>query len=267
MTRSITLWILAVIITLGFAIYQRTTGPSYPISGTAELAGSEIDFTLLTSHETVDDYRLVLAAPNLEISGDLIFKRYRSHDDWSRIPMQRSGDSLISVIPRQPAAGKVMYQIEVHSPNLEPQMLTETPVIMRFRGPVPAYVLIPHIFFMFFAMLLSSRTGLEAAVGKPSLRPLTYWTIGLLTLGGMILGPIVQKFAFDAYWTGWPFGTDLTDNKTAVAWIFWLVAAWRLHGKNGRWWVVAASLVTLIIFLIPHSLLGSELDYTAMEES
>jgi hypothetical protein len=40
----------------------------------------------------------------------------------------------------------------------------------------------------------------------------------------MILGPVVQKFAFGEYWTGFPFGTDLTDNKTLIAFIGWIIA-------------------------------------------
>ena len=33
-------------------------------------------------------------------------------------------------------------------------------------------------------------------------------TFGLIAVGGFILGPIVQKNAFDAYWTGIPFGWE-----------------------------------------------------------
>jgi len=76
----------------------------------------------------------------------------------------------------------------------------------------------------------------------------------------------VQKFAFGAFWTGWPLGTDLTDTKTAVALLFWLIAMWRLRRRSGgRVRTIIASVVTLIIFLIPHSLLGSEIDYTEIE--
>ena len=46
---------------------------------------------------------------------------------------------------------------------------------------------------------------------------LTFLTMGSLFLGGMLLGPIVQNFAFGDYWTGIPFGWDLTDNKTLLA--------------------------------------------------
>ncbi len=40
----------------------------------------------------------------------------------------------------------------------------------------------------------------------------------------MILGPIVQKYAFGELWTGIPFGWDLTDNKTLIAFLFWILA-------------------------------------------
>ena len=87
-------------------------------------------------------------------------------------------------------------------------------------------------------------------------------------VGGLILGPIVQKYAFDAYWTGWPFGHDLTDNKAAVAMLFWLIAYWRMRkDRRSRAWPLMASIVVLIIWLIPHSMLGSELDYTQLEST
>jgi hypothetical protein len=36
------------------------------------------------------------------------------------------------------------------------------------------------------------------------------------------------------------------------------------RGKPARGWVLAASILLLVVFLIPHSLLGSELDYSKM---
>jgi len=81
----------------------------------------------------------------------------------------------------------------------------------------------------------------------------------------MIFGPIVQKYAFDAYWTGVPFGFDLTDNKTLIAFIAWIVASVMVFkSKKPAYWVLGAAVVTLIVFLIPHSVLGSELDYSKM---
>jgi uncharacterized membrane protein len=84
----------------------------------------------------------------------------------------------------------------------------------------------------------------------------------------MILGPIVQKFSFDAYWTGWPFGYDLTDNKSLIAFIFWGIALIVMsRNRQNRVWPVLASLVLLVIFLIPHSVLGSEIDFTKEQKT
>ena len=64
------------------------------------------------------------------------------------------------------------------------------------------------------------------------------------------------------------YGKDVrrpSDNKTAVAFLAWLLA-WAALGraKNPRRWMAGAAIVTLAAFLIPHSVLGSELDYSKM---
>jgi hypothetical protein len=145
--------------------------------------------------------------------------------------------------------------------------LTEEPVIIRFKGSVPAVVLLPHILLMFIGMLYSNRAGIEALDSRGSPKKYMNFTIIFFFLGGLILGPVVQKFAFDAYWTGVPFGIDLTDNKTLIAALGWIVA-WRKNSnaKQGRGWILIASILMLAVYLIPHSLLGSELNYTNMSD-
>jgi hypothetical protein len=94
-----------------------------------------------------------------------------------------------------------------------------------------------------------------------------------MTVGGMVLGPIVQKYAFGAYWTGFPWGYDLTDNKTLIMWLAWIAACAVLGrprrkdvpGWKGRLTVFAAAAVMTVVYLIPHSLRGSQLDYTQVE--
>ena len=87
----------------------------------------------------------------------------------------------------------------------------------------------------------------------------------MFLLGGMILGPIVQKFAFGEFWTGFPVGKDLTDNKALVAFVFWIIA-WAGNIKKPRPYLpVIAAIINLGIGFIPHSLMGSELDYTSGE--
>ncbi len=258
---------VAVVLTLSSAIYQRMTGPTYPISGTVKINDLTIDYRLLRSHDTGVDAEIRIPASDQTIHGEFSYRRYRSHDDWTTVPLQRSGNDLLAYIPNQPAAGKVMYNISLSGEESKPLPLNEEPVIIRFKGPVPDLVLIPHIFFMFFAMLLSNRSGLQVLARGGNLFKYALWTTGLLLAGGLILGPIVQKYAFDAYWTGWPFGHDLTDNKLITAFIIWGLAVWKnkADGKHPGW-VLAASIVLFLIYMIPHSVLGSEIDFTVLEQ-
>jgi hypothetical protein len=113
---------------------------------------------------------------------------------------------------------------------------------------------------MFLAMLLANVSGLFALGKVDSYKRYTFVTFGLLTIGGMILGPLVQYYAFGDLWTGIPYGWDLTDNKTLIAFIFWLIAVVGQTKKDRPYLTVLASAVILIVYSIPHSMFGSELD-------
>ena len=76
----------------------------------------------------------------------------------------------------------------------------------------------------------------------------------------MILGPLVQLHAFGEAWAGIPFAWDLTDNKTLIAFLFWILAMVMNRKKERPGYVIVASLVILIIYSIPHSMYGSQLD-------
>ena len=128
-------------------------------------------------------------------------------------------------LPVQPPAGKLQYYIDITDSRGTRSLLKETPVVIRFKGGVPGYILIPHILLMFLAMLFSTA-GRNACTFKRIhlIKSMALWTLVLLIAGGMVLGPLVQYFAFGDFWTGIPFGWDLTDNKTLIALIFWIIA-------------------------------------------
>ena len=258
-----TLWFLAIIITLSSAIYQRMTGPTYPMRGKIKLENTEISFKLLRSETTNQDAPIRLMIPDTSISGYVKYKRYRSHDEWSQMPLLRSGDTLQAFLPKQPAAGKIMYFVYLNQNEISLSLTKQEPIVLRYKGAVPAAVLIPHILIMFLAMLFSNRTALEAldSAGRP--KRLMYVTIALFFVGGLILGPVVQKFAFGEFWTGIPFGHDLTDNKTLIGMLGWLFAWFTNRGdRKNRLSFIFAAVLLLAVYLIPHSVLGSELDYT-----
>ena len=258
-------WFLAVVITLGFAVYQRMTGPTHPLRGKAAVAGTEVKFRLPRTAETVRDAEVRIPAP-APLQGYLEYKRYKTEDAWTREALAREGGDLVGFLPKQPTAGKIVYKITLTDGDAATPVTGDGPVILRFKDPVPIWLLIPHIFVMFAGMLFSTAAGLAALDKKKNPRRLALTAATLLIVGGFVLGPLVQKYAFGVLWSGFPFGMDLTDNKTVIMLLFWIAAivAGR-KGKPARPFVLAASLVTLVIYLIPHSLLGSQLDYTKMQ--
>lgn len=259
---SIVLWISSVIFTLAFVVYQRTTGPTYPINASITLNKQDYRFKLIRTFGGETDAEIRLLIPDTSVSGDIRLKRYKSHDEWSSTELLRDGDYLKAFIPEQPPAGKVMYQVFL-TDSISSQILTKSPVVMRFKGHVPDWIVIIHVLFIFTAMLLSTRAGLEAFINGRRVFIFTILTLITLTIGGLVFGPIMQKYAFGAYWTGWPFGNDLTDNKTLVALIFWIIAMASLLRDRQRYiWVKVAAIILIIVYLVPHSVLGSELDYT-----
>ena len=263
MKKSV-LWSLAVVITLGSAVYQSLTGPTYPLRGKAVVAGTAVEFKLPRNAETVGEAEVAVAAP-APLAGYLDYRRFKTEDAWTRVTLVREGDRLIGHLPKQPAAGKLAYTVSLTGGYVATSITGDDPVILRFKDPVPIGLIIPHVIIMFAGMLFSTAAGLAALDKKKDPRRLVLWTVSLLFVGGFILGPLVQKFAFGVAWSGFPLGTDLTDNKTLIAFLFWVAAliAGR-KGKPARPFVLAASLVTLVIFLIPHSVLGSEFNYSKM---
>jgi hypothetical protein len=153
-------------------------------------------------------------------------------------------------------AQKFEYHVILVKDNQKTE-LPSKPVVLRFKGDVPLFILLIHILVIFSAMLVSTRAGFEFLNNDPDYKKFAFWTLGIITLGGLVLGPVVQKFAFGEFWTGIPFGFDLTDNKTLIAWVAWLVAAIAcFRSKNPGRWILGAALVTLIVFSIPHSVLS-----------
>ena len=262
--HKILLWIVAFLITAASAVYQRRTGPTYPVRGKVVLDETIVSYRLLRSHEVGQGAPIRLTVPDTTVTGYIRYRWFEMPgEELEMIPLKRQDDALIAQLPERPPAGKIMYFVYLEKGGEKYSLSADEPVVIRYKGGVPTAVLIPHVILMFLAMLLSTRAGLEALDAEGKFRRYMAWTIVLFFISGFILGPIIQKFAFGAYWTGVPFGTDLTDNKTLIAMLGW-VAAWiqTRRGQHGRGWVVFASVLMLVVYLVPHSLLGSELKYT-----
>jgi hypothetical protein len=203
------------------------------------------------------------------INGHIEYKRYKSYDTLSSADMTLVEHHLQFELPHLPPAGKMMYRVILKKGDQQVRLNQGKFVVLRYKGKVPVGVLVPHIFFMFLSLLFASRAFLAVLTREAEHAPyLVNVVMASLFLGGLILGPIVQKYAFGAYWTGWPIGHDLTDNKTFLMFVFWLIAWFKIRKDPlHRLWVIVAMFVMMAVYLIPHSAWGSEIDYTKKDTS
>lgn len=278
--KKTVLWTLTIIITLSAAYYQRKTGPTYSKKITVNVNDSVYKLKLVRSIAIDDRSEVKLKIKDPSIKARLFFKRlgiveeYQvSEFEYKEYPVESflmnkvfkvtEEKGLFAPLPQQPAAGKLQYYIEISDSKGTRELFKEAPIVVRFKGGVPRFVLVPHVLIMFAAMLFSTLAGLLALVRLPLYKKYALWTLILLTAGGMILGPVVQYYAFGDLWTGVPFGWDLTDNKTLISFLFWVLAVYMNRKRDNPIYTIIAAFILLLIYSIPHSLFGSQLDYAS----
>ncbi len=273
MSRSVWLWIIALLITLASARWQRVTGPTHELPGDVVVGGAKIHYVLPRTHKGAGGQTVAIRVP-ATVVGLLEWKPVGSREPWTVEPMPRSGDRIAAELPHVAPGEKLWYRVRLAAAPGGPAAGAGAtvlipplrPAAIRYTGTVPAGVLVPHILLMFLGMLLSTRAGLEVLQQAPRFRGLTWWTLAVLVVGGLVFGPLVIHGAFGGWWTGWPVGGDITDNKTLIAVAAWILAALLVgRARLDRAVVAIASLVTLVIFVIPHSWTASEPLHTALE--
>ncbi|MEN8229106.1 MAG: hypothetical protein ABFS38_13190 [Bacteroidota bacterium] len=259
MRKKVVFWFLAVVVSLGTMVYQRLTGPTYEKDYEISFNGTDYKFELPRSHGGDTDCPVELELPE-QFQGNIIWRQFPTENSWETLSLVRKDGILHTSLPHQPPAGKLEYHLELKAKGDIIDLGDEENVVIRFKGSVPAWAQIPHVLLMVLTVIWSTATIFFALANLPVYKRYVGMTILFLLLGGFVFGPIVQKFAFGQYWTGWPLGEDLTDNKVLFA-LTAFVVAWFLRKKSySRWLAIGASLIMLAVYLIPHSMNGSELD-------
>jgi hypothetical protein len=258
--KTVFYWVLAVLITFGAVIYQRKTGPTYDKKVDVTIDSNVYKFKLVRSHGGEENFQQNIIVPDQNVSGVMEYRKFPTRDEWTKIEMVRQDDKLSGILPHLPPAGKYEYKITLEKDGQQFPLNEGQSVVIRFKGDVPGAVLIPHIFFMFFAMLLGNLAGIMAIFKHKKYKFFTNVTVIALFIGGLILGPWVQWYAFGEAWAGVPFAWDLTDNKTLVTFVFWLIAFAMNRKKEKPVYTIVASIVMLAVYSIPHSMFGSQLD-------
>ena len=144
---------------------------------------------------------------------------------------------------------------------------------IRFEGSRSTPLLIVHIGFMFgsfLLMVLAFMTAWEHVKESAVLHRLSklvLWATVCLFIGVIPVGFWINYQVYAAYWTGFPLGRDITDSKSLLILLYWILLlfyfkgsvfsqnpARNLAGAAGlKWMTIFGVLLSLAAFLIPHS--------------
>jgi hypothetical protein len=184
------------------------------------------------------------------------------------VPNQGRGSEFSYRFQLEDAAGRVLARIPVEESKDKPKQLW-----FRFEGPRSTILLIAHIACMFVSFLLMVfvlLTAFEDVKNKAvriRLGKQTLWATIILFLGTFPIGIWLEYQVYATYWTGIPFGHDITDSKALIIFIYWFVMLYLLKGSalSGdprkdvigatatRWVAVVGVVLSLALYLVPHS--------------
>jgi hypothetical protein len=203
-------------------------------------------------------------------------------DEYKQLEMRPLDDSTDNNFTASTVVGKKLqrfyYYFEVRDSSAA-VLATFTdeenaPYSLRAIGHVPLLVIGSHLLLIFATVFFIIMAGFHSAGAissglsiKPIGRHYLAATIAAF-LGGYPIGFAMNWYAFGVLWEGVPFGTDATDNKTQLLFLYLIfmmlattgAALGRKHArqffsnKTTGWFGVIGVLVMLAVYFIPHSI-------------
>jgi len=278
----------AVIITIVLFAIARDNSEGRPEFKTSAENGYTFEFNTVPKQFEYQD-----ASFPIKVVGDLDNKtvvmrvtdigadRYTPLGDYKSITMTPHEDSTGANFIATTKAGKKLqrfyYYFEVHD-STGAALATFTddegaPFSLRAIGHVPIPVIGSHLLLIFATVFFIIMAGFHSsgaiACGSP-IKPIgRYYLAATITafLGGYPVGFAMNWYAFGGLWEGVPFGTDATDNKTQILFLYLIFMMLATIGaafgrkdarqffsnKTTGWFGVIGVLVMLAVYFIPHS--------------
>ena len=275
--------LIAFIFTLVLLFFARKTTTVKPVHKTVERGG------ILIEHDTVPKKRgegdAVIPVKVTGAKEVKLFYRI-GKGEFQAVNMnlkEGESDLFVASIPHHKKGTKAWYYIEaqkqigdkrvaVSLPDKESSRFK--PILLKFEGHSPPFVILSHILCLFgaiFFSVLAAFSAVDVKKGKGTLKKsvgFSLLTFIFLFVGFFPLGWALNYFTFGVLWEAFPFGSDVTDNKGQIAFISWLVTLFLVKGmvlgknpsknlvseKTYSIMVIISFVITVAMYLIPHSL-------------
>ncbi len=212
-----------------------------------------------------------------DIAEPAVFLYYKSEQDlFVVVPMQHLEDGIyFGRIPAHKRGSLITYYLEARAGD---DLVVEVPAADRprfefyFKGRPDRRVLIAHVAVIFGALFFFLLAGYFAYKGLTDRRANMHAPrLGLagsvlFFIASIPLGMIIAYQTYGKPWTGFPVGSDFTDNKSLVILLYWAAATFFYRGSALRkdpssdlmpwralpYVYLAGAIITVVLFLIPH---------------
>lgn len=265
-----------IVITLLIFVVARRISKNRPSELDIEFAGARVTHTSVFEQVGPGEPRIDLRIEPAGAAEPSLVYRIGGAELLETVPMDRAGDVWTARLPSLERGRRIEYGFRLAGTGetAAERPLTTRLFLLKYKGEVSPTVLVLHVLCMFasFFFIVESLIGAGAILARSETKEftlaMTRWVLLFSFLGGWPLGFALNWQRFGVMWEGYPFGYDVTDNKTQVMFLFWLVVmllSWRsFFGKRDggdpvpdrvyAWAVVVSAVVSLVLFLVPHSL-------------
>lgn len=278
----------AIVLTLALLYIARNTSRGRPEELSYKTDGVAFEYTTVPKVIVGDTANIAI-----EVSGDITEDAYvalRRAKPHHRAPLKKLDDYMIvrmlpfdtadavyyAEIPAGEKGGRTYYYFQVRQNR---QVLAEWlpdggPFVLKFFGEVPSTILVTHIILMFatvFCVVMAAIRAVPLTRGEGRVHDMArcmFMAAVFAFFGGYPFGWAMNWYAFGVVWEGVPFGTDATDNKTQLLFLYLVFVTLSSMGSLTRGRLghdlfskrtlgrlgIGALILMLLIYLIPHSI-------------
>lgn len=262
---------IALILTIGLLAIARRTSTRHSAEHFIQTGDIKASHRTITEAFNAEPALDVVVAPTSGLSAIAYYSTTKG-GPYKADTLAMTNEGFSGVLPVLEKGKKWFYHIDLlKNGSIVGKFPARGDQFIKFKGHVPVYILVPHIFCMFatvFLGLMTVFTAFDVVKGKGEIRKsVNYllWTTVFVFIGGFPLGYLVAYIAFGQGWSGIPIGWDITDNKTVILFLAWLItlilarkgikeAKIAISNKTYFALTIASLVVSIIIFMIPHSI-------------
>jgi hypothetical protein len=244
-------WFLAVVVTLYIAILQFVMESAYPLQTEVNTGKQKINLELIRSFEGDSICPVILPITDIAISGYLIYNLKTDSLRQEKIMLRREGDKLIGFLPAQIPSTEMEYRIYLEKEKKPLIVNDNKPVLLKFKGIVPFYLIFSTCLIIAVVLFLSILTGFYAMLDIKSYKWILYLTLVSSLFLCFFLYPLYQKYSLNN-WIYIPKIWNLNAKIFSIS-LIWSLAFLLSLRRSNRLWTVLATFFSIIIFLIPHT--------------